>query len=342
MDIQVQTIRRGFDGETCWVDPWCGIAEDGQTAVLTMQNLLLSGSDVFFGAHTAWSTDRGSTFSELVPVPAMGRRKEREGLESCVNDLKPRWHSASQTILGIGVRVFYSNSAHPDHTRDGGHPPETVYALWDPETGRWSDPVPLRVPEHPDFDEAVAGSVQWLERSDGGILLPLSCRSSGERVRATFVAECKFDGEKLEIDRLGNGVSVPVARGLYEPSIAKIGDRYALTLRNDEKGYVAISEDGLQFEQLQPWTFDNGEELGSYNTQQHWVTHDDAAWLVYTRRGLDNDHVFRHRAPLMIAEVDVEELVVIREAEQTLIPERGARLGNFGVTEVDQNETWIT
>ena len=45
------------------------------------------------------------------------------------------------------------------------------------------------------------------------------------------------------------------------------------------------------------WTFDDGSELGNYNTQQHWVTHSDGLFLVYTRRGADNDDIARHRAP---------------------------------------------
>ena len=75
---------------------------------------------------------------------------------------------------------------------------------------------------------------------------------------------------------------------------------------------------------------------GNYNTQQHWVSHSDALFLVYTRRGANNDHVTRHRAPLFIARIDPESLQVIRSSEQILVPEFGARLGNFGVTEIQQ------
>ena len=33
----------------------------------------------------------------------------------------------------------------------------------------------------------------------------------------------------------------------------------------------------------------------------------DKLFLIYTRRGLNNDHVFRHRAPLVMAEFDEEK-----------------------------------
>ena len=63
---------------------------------------------------------------------------------------------------------------------------------------------------------------------------------------------------------------------------------------------------------------------------------------MYTRRGLNNDHVIRHRAPLVIAEVDPRRVTVKRQTERILVPERGTRLGNFGMTDVSPTETWIT
>ena len=43
-----------------------------------------------------------------------------------------------------------------------------------------------------------------------------------------------------------------------------------------------------------------------------------------------------------MAEVDPVRLCVIRNTEKILVPERGARLGNFGVTNVSPKETWVT
>ena len=109
-----------------------------------------------------------------------------------------------------------------------------------------------------------------------------------------------------------------------------------------DAGYVTMGDDGLHFAEPRTWTFDDGSDLGSYNTQQHWVTHSDGLFLVYTRRGLNNDHVIRHRAPLVIAEVDPRRVTVKRKTERILVPERGTRLGNFGMTDVSPTETWIT
>jgi len=67
---------------------------------------------------------------------------------------------------------------------------------------------------------------------------------------------------------------------------------------------VTSGTDGLHFDPPKPWKFDDGADLGSYNTQAHWAQHGDKLYLVYTRKGAKNDHVFRHRAPLFMAEVD--------------------------------------
>ena len=43
-----------------------------------------------------------------------------------------------------------------------------------------------------------------------------------------------------------------------------------------------------------------------------------------------------------MARVNPQKLCVIRETERVLVPERGAGLGNFGVVNVNRNETWVT
>jgi hypothetical protein len=43
-----------------------------------------------------------------------------------------------------------------------------------------------------------------------------------------------------------------------------------------------------------------------------------------------------------MAQVDPQTLRIIRATERVIIPERGARLGNFGITTVSENETWVT
>ncbi len=43
-----------------------------------------------------------------------------------------------------------------------------------------------------------------------------------------------------------------------------------------------------------------------------------------------------------MAAVDIERLCVIRASEREMLPNNGARYGNFGVVNVSEDETWIT
>src|SRR5205814_10357455 len=126
-------------------------------------------------------------------------------------------------------------------------------------------------------------------------------------------------------------------RGLYEPGLARFQGKFYLTMRNDRAAYVATSTDGLHFSEPRLWTFDDGADLGSYNTQAHWVIHSDGLFLSYTRRGADNDNVIRHRAPLFLAQVDPEYLVVWRATQRVLVPNKGAQLANFAMVDVNEN-----
>jgi hypothetical protein len=340
--IQLDTIHRGYDGQTCWVHPRAGtIPGSTPSVVLTMQKLLLTGSDVFYALNEMRTDDLGGTWSGPVEHAAtLGRRNEADGVIVAACDFWPKWHAASGKLLGIGHTVRYR-----DNKVMAVRPRETCYSVYDPQQRTWTSWTTLDLPDDPKFFNAGAGSVQRVELPGGDILLPIYFKNAkpNEPYRVT-VLRCRFDGRKLSFAEQGNEMSVAVDRGFAEPSLAMFRGRYYLTLRNDQAGYVAASDDGLHFDAPRKWLWDDGTDLGNYNTQQHWVVHprDKAIFLVYTRRGANNDHVFRNRAPLFMAQVDPDSLRVIRRTERVLVPERGARLGNFGVTEVDGKETWVT
>jgi hypothetical protein len=214
--------------------------------------------------------------------------------------------------------------------------------VYDPKTERWLPWQVLELPEDEQFNFARNACAQWLVKPDGTLLVPLYIGKSARDRYSTTVAECQFDGERLKFVRNSNVLRLDVARGLYEPSLIGFRGRYFLTLRNDLRGYVSVSDDGLQFAEPQPWSFDDGKELGSYNTQQHWLAHSDGLFLVYTRRGANNDHIIRHRAPLFMAQVNPETLRVLRGTEKVIVPERGAELGNFGACAISESESWVT
>lgn len=344
LDLNIPT--KLYDGIRCWCHPRAGIVpqvgENGRPrVVMTMNNLDLAGSDVFYGMFGLHTDNMAQEWTKPEELKTLAPRYEMiEGIERpvAVSDFWPKWHTNSKTLLGTGHTVVYT----PDWKVTNPRPRHTSYSVYNPEHGKWTAWQKLQMPDEEKFHNAGAGCVQRHDMDDGTILLPIYFKPPGKNSRVT-VCKCAFDGK--ELNYLTHGTELELnneTRGLGEPSIAKFNGSYFLTIRNDEKGFVAQSEDGLQFNSYKPWTFDDGTELGSYNTQQHWVTHSDALFLAYTRRGANNDHVFRHRAPLFIAQVEPKKLCIIRETEQILVPERGARLGNFGITHITPNETWVT
>jgi hypothetical protein len=336
--IQLDTVSEGFDKKTCWVHPRAG-AIPGATpsVVLMMQKLRLTGSDVFYALNEMRTDDLGAKWSGPTEHATFARRPEANGGEVGVCDFWPKWHAKTGTLLGIGHTVRYVNDNIPKQRSR-----ETAYSIYDAKAHTWSPWTTLAMPDTEKFYNSGAGCAQRVDLPGGDILLPIYFKSKTQKEYRITVVRCGFDGGKLVYREHGSELTVSIERGLYEPSLTRFRDRFYLTIRNDRAGYVAVSDDGLRFGEPRVWRWDDGTELGTYNTQQHWVTHRDGLFLVYTRTGAGNDHVFRHRAPLFIAQVDPEKRHVIRKTERILVPERGARLGNFGVTEVNEHETWVT
>ena len=346
IDIELQVAHSGYDRKTCWVHARAGVIPgDPLTVVMTMQKLRLTGSDVFYALAETRTDDGGATWSEpVVHDDSLGRRAVTDEIEEGICDFTPAWHERTGVLLGTGHTVHYLN----DDLMPRPRPRSTAYSTYDSVARVWSAWREVQMPDAPKFFSSGAGSTQRVDLPGGDILLPIyfALPGAGEGVylaqSAATVMRCGFDGETLSYIEHGDELTIAVERGFGEPSLATFGGRYFLTLRNDQRGYVTAGDDGLAFDEPVVWRFDDGSELGNYNTQQHWVTMPDALYLVYTRRGANNDHVMRHRAPLFIAQVDPERLCVIRDTEMIAVPERGARLGNFAVTRVSETESWVT
>lgn len=134
----------------------------------------------------------------------------------------------------------------------------------------------------------------------------------------------------------------------------EVGPRNAgyLTIRaEDERGYVSASDDGLNWQKQQPWSWDDGQTLAMSTTQQRWLVHSDALFLLYTRKDEQNAKVMRWRAPLFVAEVDRQSLRLIRDTEQVVLPLVGdgirdpdhvALMGNFHTVAASPDESWVT
>ncbi|MEX2569320.1 MAG: sialidase family protein [Cyclobacteriaceae bacterium] len=362
LEIDLEIITKGQDQDYNWAHARTAVIPlDPPLAITTMSKTLKSGSDVYHDLYASTSQDGGLTWSDPQVISELKVRKEKDGYRSLA-DMWPKWHAGSMKVLNIGTAPFYSD----DRTHDGWKK-EVAYTTYDPETTQWSPSKTLVLPERDHegmlFLAPAAGSAQWLELPNGNVLLPLfyfkiteeqaamanretfsvgNLMESGDFGFATTVVLCSFDGDTLTYKEHGTEIYLDQGRGVYEPSLAFFQEAYFLTMRSDKSAYVARSKDGLDFEPKKEWKFDDGSVLGSYNTQQHWISHNRGLFLVYTRKGADNESVFRHRAPLFMGQVDPDCLQVMRDTEKTLVPNRGVGLGNFGITQYDEHETWVT
>ncbi len=341
-DVKLETVLAHDDGKWIWFHPRVAAVSRNNRppdVVMSLQKHL-QVSDYYSGLSLMQSSDLGRTWSVPKPRAELAWEEQSDGVTIAVADVTPGWHRPTGNVLLIGARVRYSDKGRQLEDQSRAH--QTAYAVYDPQTDQCSRWRVLEMPPDDKFNFARSACAQWLVQPDGTLLLPFYFSGSASEPHSVTVVQCSFDGDELSYVRHGDEIELSVERGLVEPSLAHYRDSYFLTLRNDLKSYVTRGTDGLHYEPIRPWTFDDEQELGSYNTQQHWLVHSHGLFLAYTRRGADNDHILRHRAPLFLAQVDPAELQIIRQSERIVVPERGATLGNFGAAPIDANESWVT
>jgi hypothetical protein len=343
--VELSTIMEYNGGDYLWFHPRLSPlpeqGRDGQpAAIMTFQKHLFV-SDYYSGLSYKTTYDGGKTWSETVTPTELDWAKDEKGINVSPADMTPGWHAKTGKVLNVGAEVRYSPEGLQLADIKRAH--QTTYTVYDPETKKWSTLRRVEMPPDDRFDVSRSACAQWVPMEDGTVLLPFYYAPTEKVPHSVTVAQFSFDGKDLTYLRHGNEMELDIVRGLVEPSLIKLGDTFYLTIRNDERAYVTTSKDGLQYEAIKPWTFDDGGELGSYNTQQHWAKSPSGGlFLVYTRRGADNDHIMRNRAPLFMAQVNPHTLQVMRATEKVLVPERSATLGNFGVSGVGPNEAWVT
>lgn len=345
--VKAEVALQELSPDFCWFHPRPaaipGAGKDGQPAVIITLLKHLAADDHYSGLYYIRSDDLGQTWTRPVAIAELAWRKQGEDITVAVADTTPGWHEKSGKLLVIGAKILYTSTGAYAPLQNLPRSYEVSYATYDPKTDRWSGWRELELPNaDQNFFRCGCGCSQWLVEPDGTLLVPVQFQpKSGGDWQAT-VLRCSFDGQTMKYLRHGTELSIAGGRGYTEPSLTKFKGKYYLTLRNDAAAYVTTSDDGLVFHQPQIWRFDDGQELGSYNTQAHWLAHSEGLFLVYTRRGANNDHIPRHRAPLFIGQVNPQSLQVIRRSEQVLLPERGVMLGNFGAAAITPYESWVT
>lgn len=343
-DFTRQRLFPGFDGKTCKIAP--EIATDGKgVALLSWQNLLLTGSDVFYGQYLTRSTDGGRTWGE--PQVQTALADTREGKLRVCHCAHVHYSHRNARWFALGLESLYANDKVPYQKYENGRPfQRPLYVRVDAEKGHFTG---YEVLPFPFAYEGAMPFGQIVECDNGEIIVPFYFKRLGKpgdgtvRHRSCCVTvRYAFDGDALRVVKAGVPIEdYTLRRGLGEPSLARLGGKYYLTLRSDERGMFAESDDGLSFGKPKTWCWEDGTPIGNRNTQQHWLVGRDGLFLAYTRERPDNMHVFRNRAPVFMARFDSERGCLVRETEMTLVPELGARLGNFCCVEAGPNEAWL-
>ena len=352
-NINNEIILEGRKNNQAWFEPAIGIipGDANTNPKVFVRTTLLTGDDI--GPQLYLKTeDLGRSWSN----PVLCQNWFKVPLEDDV--FEEPWfgffyHIQSKTFLALGATHFvqdegkYNGGIHKQekHYKAPGLNRGIVYSLWDPVRSDFTPWKRLKLPEG--LFLGIYQNGQFHENKDGSMLIPGYYYGSNDDAggqkpysRVT-VLKCSFNGNDLQFIEHGSIHSIEEGRGLHEPSVVYFRGKYYLTIRHDLRGYITSSDDGLHYNDLKVWHFDDGEELGNYNTQQKWLKQGDSLFLIYNRKSDLNNGVFRSRAPLFIAEVDVEKLVVKKNTERIVFPEKGARMGNFNVVNVQDKESWV-
>lgn len=322
--IERVMLHKWSDSQITWFLPRTTVVPSAKGAKILMTLQEIGGSDYYGPVKWRESADLGKTWSEIRDVPGFGRRQIEGGVEQAISDVVPEYHAKSKTVLAVGQTLFYKGGRFFTDQP----PRHVVYTVQD-SAGNWAEPKKLEWDDPRGSRIYVAGCAERVTLPNGDILLPLSFAPKDRIDNSVAVALCSFDGRSLKIKRLGNELRNTTKRGLLEPSVIQFGDKFYLTIRaEDNRGYVAVSSDGLNWAEPQAWSWDNGEPLEMSTTQQHWLKHSDGLYLVYMRKATENANVMRWRAPLYMALVDQKTMRLIRSTERVVFPLIGDGLNN--------------
>lgn len=350
--VSRQTLWSNRDGKSVtWFHPRaCMLPDSGggsTTALMTLQTI--GGSDYFGPVHWSTSSDFGRSWSTPKPIPSLGRKPVpgHDGLLQGVCDVVPEYHPETNSVLALGHVVFYRSERFSGADQLARYP---VYAIRRLD-GTWSELKKLEWDDPRGSFIYTNNCGQRVTLPDGDILLAFTFGPQPQH-RSVAGVRCAFDGETLQVREVGPPLEHPVKRGLLESSLTRFNGRFYLTIRaEDGHGYVSVSDDGLNWKDKHAWAFDDGSPLTMSTTQQHWLTHSDGLFLVYTRKDASNVNVIRWRSPIFMARVDPGRLTLLRDTERIVHPLVGdgvgdpdnvPLMGNFHVTGAGPSESWVT
>ena len=356
MDIIYHTLTDAeFAGKSIF-HPKAALKTDGKL-LLTFQEIL--GSDYYGPVKSIESSDNGYSWGSAAVIPGLGELEKNDGIIERHCDTVPDLDPASGRIVAIGHNAFSKKSGFLDtlgyfnaSERRTDLMRRGAYCV-QREDGSWGPRHLLEIKEFAQWTSLCCGCTQKIIRNNGEWLIPFGGLDDPSRHidGVVVVGKFEFDGEEFHCREVGEPLVYPVKRGLLEPSLIEYNGKIFVTMRaEDEHAHYAVSDDGLHWGAVNTWEFDDNTPLITGTTQQHFLISNGKLHLVYTRRNEYNGNVFRYRAPLYIAEVDVAAMKLIRDSERTVFPFDGdprhpetvALSGNFHVTMLPDGKALVT
>lgn len=344
--IEKETLAHGRDGTApTWFHPRACVIPTAGGPLVFMTLQTIGGSDYFGPVHWMTTADLGRTWTAPQPVPSLGRVPQASGWDEGVCDVVPEFHPPTGSVLAMGHNVFYRGPRF-EKQQPARWP---VYSVW--KDGRWGARRKLEWDDPRGANIYTNNCGQRVVLPNGQIAFVMSF-GAAQTGRSAAGVRCSFDGDTLAIEQVGREMKHAAGRGLLEPSLVHWREKFYVTLRaEDERGYVAACDDGLEFAEKQPWAWDDGAVIPMSTTQQHWLAHSEGLFLVYTRRDASNLKVPRWRTPLFMSQVDPATLRLRRDTERIVLPLVGdgfnapedvAYGGNFHPVNVSPHESWVT
>jgi hypothetical protein len=331
--VSTQMVLEGAPPGCRWTIP--RIAAFGTNAahpemLMTLCKLSQTGTDVYLGPAFMASNDGGESWSPLTELP-YAARPLRAGIMGVFGAVVPVFHAATGKVLLLGNCVGYTGFGTPAAKLTAVRYP--AYAVYDPATRKWSPDYTVLDREE---DANTTSGFPWI-LPNGTLLWPCN----GGRV-----LKAAFDGVKLtilarspQIEGLGKQ---PKNSGEYH--LTELGNKFYLAMRCADQNRIAISADGQNFEPAVELRWDDGSLVPSISTQMRWIRQQGRLYLVYTRVDSSSQGIFRNRAPLWMAELDLATLRLKKSTEVIAVPISPGRddLGNFGTTFVNDQLSLVT
>ncbi len=292
--------------------------------VMTMQTFNGAG-DTYGPVEYATSIDQGQSWSSPQPLIALKSTVLDGGVKEGIADVRTFYHAPTKSLIALGSTTYYGAEKclleNPNFDRQK-YSTRPVYAVRNAQ-GEWSERRELTHSAFAACCDWRTACTQIVILANGDLLIPIYYTPEQATAPcAVATLHCSFDGENITVNKVGKRVASGACTSYFvEPSMVQFADKFLLTLRTGEqRGYMAVSDDGLSWHNVSTWDWDDGEPLLTTNTQQHWLKLKGKLYLVYTRSADDNQDVMRWRAPLFMAEVDTDKLVLKRHTEQIVLP----------------------